>query len=310
MRVRSGWVRRSEGSNWRVLIHCSVLRLESANSTTAHHWACLDGRLPRSGNEVVSALVPEHRLRPVERHTLAQQVMQRLVEYVSGGNLKPGAVLPSQHTLAKELGVSRPVLREAIQGLASIGVLEIRPGSGCYVSAATGRANPEVLFEILTHEAAQEALEARMVVEVELAGLAARRAMPSDFHAAENALQRLHDAIVKGGETSELTFEFHRILASAGHNAFLQRMSELLDQARVAQFMRVEAEIPDVRAGEYESHRGLYEAIRSGDPERARSAMREHLEVAHGFEERVSRLRRLHAEGSLRTAIDTQTRGR
>ena len=251
--------------------------------------------------------MPEHRLRPVERHTLAQQVMQRLVEYVSGGNLKPGAVLPSQHTLAKELGVSRPVLREAMQGLASIGVLEIRPGSGCYVGAATRRANPEVLFEILTHEAAQEALEARMVVEVELAGLAARRAMPSDFHAAESALQRLHDAIGKGEETSELTFEFHRILASAGHNAFLQRMSELLDQARVAQFMRVEAEIPDVRAGEYESHRALYEAILSGDPERARATMREHLEVAHGLEQQVSRLRREAGEKQISLTIDRPT---
>jgi GntR family transcriptional repressor for pyruvate dehydrogenase complex len=151
--------------------------------------------------------------------------MQRLVEYVSDGNLKPGDVLPSQHTLSKQLGVSRPVLREAVQGLASVGVLEIRPGSSCYVGAATERANPEVLFEILTHEAALEALEARLVVEVELAGLAASRAMESDFHAAERALERLHDAVAQGRETSEFTLEFHRILASAGHNDFLKRMS-------------------------------------------------------------------------------------
>jgi GntR family transcriptional repressor for pyruvate dehydrogenase complex len=267
-------------------------------------------RSAQPGNGVVSTLVPEHRLRPVERHTLAQQVMQRLVEYVSDAKLKPGDVLPSQHTLCTQLGVSRPVLREAIQGLASIGVLEIRPGSGCYVGSATGRANPEVLFEIVTQEAAQEALEARMVVEVELAGLAASRAMASDFHAAENALERLHDAVNQGKETSELTLEFHRILASAGHNTFLQRMSELLDQARVAQFMRVEAAIPDVRAGEYESHRVLYEAIRSGDPDRARAAMREHLEVAHGLEERVSRVRRLDAETHIFATIDTTTPGR
>ena len=95
-------------------------------------------------------MVPEHRLRLVERHTLAQQVMQRLVEYVSDGNLKPGDMLPSQHTMSKQLGVRRPVLREAIQGLESFGVLEIRPGSGCYVGRATERANPEVLVEILT----------------------------------------------------------------------------------------------------------------------------------------------------------------
>jgi DNA-binding FadR family transcriptional regulator len=46
--------------------------------------------------------------------------------------------------------------------------------------------------------------------------------------------------------------------------------------------------LPDIRAGELESHLALLEAMRSGDPDRARAAMREHLEVAHGFEERVS----------------------
>jgi GntR family transcriptional repressor for pyruvate dehydrogenase complex len=178
-------------------------------------------------------------------------------------------VLPSQHTLSKQLGVSRPVLREAMQGLASAGVLEIRPGSGCYVGRDTERANPEVLFEILTHEAAQEALEARLVVEVELVGLAAKRAMESDFHAAERALERLREAVAEGRETSEITLEFHRILSSAGRTTFLQRMSELLDHARVAQFTRIEAAMPDVRAGEYESHRGLYDAVLSGDPARA-----------------------------------------
>lgn len=251
-------------------------------------------------------MVSKHPLRPVERHTLAQQVMQRLVEYVTDGDLKPGDVLPSQHMLAKQLGVSRPVLREAVQGLASVGLLEIRPGSGCYVGAATARANPEALFEILTHEAAQQALEARKVVEVELAGLAASRATESDFHAAERALERLNETAARGRETSEITLDFHRILASAGHNAFLQRMSELLDHARVAQFTRIEAAMPDVRAGEYESHRALYEAILSGDPARAREAMREHLEVAHGLEERVSWLKRQSDEKQPPPPIDTE----
>jgi DNA-binding FadR family transcriptional regulator len=231
--------------------------------------------------------VPQ-RLEPIERKTLAQVVMQRLVHYITNGDLRPGDALPSQHLLASQLGVSRPVLREGLQGLASIGLIDIRPGSGCYVGAVSARTDPAMLFEILTHEAALEALEARMVVEVELAGLAARRATDADWQAVEHALDQLREAIVQHRETSELTLTVHRLLAAAGHNAFLQRMSQLLDKARVAQFTRIEAALPDVKAGEYESHLALYEAIRSGDPERARAAMREHLEVAHGHEERVS----------------------
>jgi GntR family transcriptional repressor for pyruvate dehydrogenase complex len=246
-------------------------------------------------------MLADHRLRPVERHTLAQQVMERLVEFVTEGGLQPGDALPAQHQLAQRLGVSRPVLREAMQGLASIGFLEIRPGSGCYVGRTTSDADAHTLFEILTHEAALEALEARMVVEVELAGLAAQRATEADHRAIEEALLRLREAIVEERETSEITVVVHRLLASAGHNAFLQQMSQLLDQARVAQFTRVATALPDVKAGEYESHLALYEAICSGDPDRARAAMREHLQVAHGLEERI---------GGNTRRVDPQTRGR
>jgi GntR family transcriptional repressor for pyruvate dehydrogenase complex len=237
-------------------------------------------------------MVSQHRPRPVERYTLAQQVMQRLVEYVSDGGLAPGAVLPSQHELARQLGVSRPVLREAMQGLASVGFLEIRPGSGCYVGDASSRNDRDALFEIMSHEAALEALEARMVVEVELAALAADRATAADYGAVEAALEQLRTAICDGEETSAITLRIHQLIAAAGHNTFLQQMSRLLDQARVAQFTRVEAALPDIRAGEFESHRALLEAIRSGDRDRARAAMREHLEVAHGFEEHVAALKR------------------
>jgi GntR family transcriptional repressor for pyruvate dehydrogenase complex len=240
----------------------------------------------------------DHQLQPVERKTLAQVVIQRLMEYIESGELGPGDVLPSQHLLARQLGVSRPVLREAMQGLASVGLLKIRPGSGCYVAASPNSVNRAELFEILSHEAALEAMEARMVVEVELAGLAAERATEEDFAEVEAALDRLRLAIEANAETSEITSELHRLLASAGHNHFLHKMSQLLDGARTAQFTRIEAALPDIKADEFENHRILYEAIRSGDPDRARAAMREHLESAHGLEERVSWLKRQASSAS------------
>lgn len=246
----------------------------------------------------------DHALRPIQRATLAPQVMQRLIDYVSDGGLDPGDVLPSQHELARQLGVSRPVLREAMQGLASIGFLEIRPGSGCYVGRPTASSHDVDLFEIATHDAALQAWEARMTVEVELAGLAATRASEGDIRDVEAALDRIDAAVQNGEVTSELTLKFHQVLAAAGHNAYLVRMSELLDQARVAQFMRVESSLPDVKAGEFESHHVLLEAILSRDPEIAREAMREHLRVAHGHEERVSSLRR-QRENAAKSPIDS-----
>src|SRR5206468_4321677 len=103
------------------------------------------------------------------------------LEHIRNGNLSPGDALPSQHRLAQMFAVSRPVLREALQGLASTGVIEIRPGSGCYVRDPNPSGDVESFFEEFTHETALQVLEARMATEVELVGLAAIRATEADW---------------------------------------------------------------------------------------------------------------------------------
>ncbi len=231
-------------------------------------------------------------LRPVEKQTLAKAAMQRLLDLVQSGTLAPGDSLPSQHELARQLGVSRPVLREAMQGLAVAGLVEIRAGSGCYVADPTAQTDPEALFEVVTHEAAVETLEARLVVEVELAALAARRMTAVDRRAIEAILARLKRAVARGQPTVAITSDFHRALARAGHNAVLDKMARLLGRPRLAQGVRVEHALPDIAAGEYDSHRLLFDDVASGDPDRARGAMHRHLEIAHGWEDEVAALRR------------------
>ncbi len=229
-------------------------------------------------------------LEPVAKQSLSQAVMQSLVTYIKTGPLQPGDALPNQHELARQLGVSRPVLREAMQVLAARGLLTIKPGSGCYVSSLLD-APAETVLETLIHESALEALEARMVIEVELAGLAAERGAPDDFAMIDVILKRLERAVSQREDTAIITSDFHRELARAGHNAVLFRMSELLSRSRTAQGLRIEHALPDVRAGELESHRKLFEAVRAGGADLARAAMREHLELAHGWEEQVAGLR-------------------
>ena len=133
---------------------------------------------------------------------------------------------------------------------------------------------------MLTHETALEVLEARMVVEVELAGLAAERATASDFHRLETILKRLKRAVSRGQPTAQITSAFHQALTSAGHNAVLAKMANLLTRPPLAQGFRVEHALPDIMAGEYDSHLLLYQAVRTGDPTVARRALREHLEIA------------------------------
>ena len=166
----------------------------------------------------------DQHLKPIEKQSLAQTVLERLLSFIQSGEIRPGQPLPSQHALAEQLSVSRPILREAMQGLASMGVVEIRPGSGCFVRDPHATTEPEVLFDIFSHNGAIEVLDARMVVEVELASMAAVRATEEDF---EEMKKRFRVADVRNAglfETYGATpFDNFAVLASAYGRGGLRR---------------------------------------------------------------------------------------
>ncbi|MCA9861151.1 MAG: FadR family transcriptional regulator, partial [Thermomicrobiales bacterium] len=163
---------------------------------------------------------------------------------------------------------------------------------GVYVSDPAARPMDDGRIAIETHQAALEALEARMVVEVEMAALAAERATDEDFARMDRVLARLKRASARHQSTAQITSDFHRALARSCHNTILYRMGQLIARARVSQGIRVEHALPDIAAGEYQSHLVLREAIASRDPTIARAAMRRHLEVAHGWEDQISKHRK------------------
>lgn len=228
-------------------------------------------------------------LPPVERRTLANAVIDRLVDYVRTSPLGPGDLLPAQLELARQLGVSRPVLREALQGLASLGMIEIRQGSGVYVRDPTVLGSKS-LIDDETHFGVLQVLEARMIVEVEMAGLAAQRATPDDFTRMDDVLDRLKNAVAKNRKTSQITSDFHRALARSCKNSILFRVALMLASENEEQGIRVEAGLPQISAGEYASHLRLRDSVASGDPELAREEMRRHLEIAHGWEDQLMQL--------------------
>lgn len=240
-------------------------------------------------------------LEPVARQTLANTVMQRLLEYIRSGSVSPGEPLPSQDKLAARLGVSRPILREAMQGLASLGVLEIRPGSGCYVREPDALPGVDALVDVFSHEAALEVLEARMAIEVEGAGLAAARRTGQDLERLREILGRIRLGVERSASTVDATSEFHEALMQAAHNSVLARLGRLLRQPIRIGTLRIEHAMPETMEGEYEVHRVILDAVEAGDPERAREVMREHLTIAHGREHQIATGKRVSAadpEGS------------
>ncbi len=230
--------------------------------------------------------------RPLNRRTLGQQVFDELLELLQSGQLKPGDALPSQHELARSLSVSRPVLREAMQRLAAAGLVEIRHGSGCYVAQPSHNGSLDVLLASFTREAALEVIETRMIIETEMAALAATRASDRDLRRMEKALASIHRLREQGGLTVPGDVEFHQALAAASHNRVLGALWKQLHQPTYVESVRVQLAMPDVLEDSYDNHRILYDAVRSRDPERARATAREHLERAHGWAQQIDELRR------------------
>ncbi len=222
------------------------------------------------------------------RNTLAETTLRQMLDWLREGTFKPGSKLPSQNELVERLGVSRTGLREALQGMAALNLIEIRPGLGCFVKKVSTEyiVNADVLAVLLEKEAILHVMEARKILEAGIAALAAERATEQDFWLMEDALNRIEKAIERGEAVARLTPEFHYAIAKATRNCVLEKLVRSFTQLMVkgGELMESSAvDLADFRQHELESHRLLYEVIRKGNPQRAARAMVDHIEYSQAL---------------------------
>lgn len=239
---------------------------------------------------------PEERvsLQPAPRRKLSETVAQQLMEAFA--DLPPGAKVPSERELTRDLGVGRSTVREALNGLAVLGVLEIRHGQGAFITAqgptiAKGdeTAQPSSLTAALERGVTREFIEARLLVEVTVAGLAAERRTEDDLRQIEATLkvqeQRLRTADEDVEAVVGVASSFNLLIAAAAHNEVLAAMIESFVELMKERGPRLYA-LPDFGEWDLKEHRGIYEAVRDQDSERAAELMREHiLQLADRYRE-------------------------
>jgi GntR family transcriptional regulator, transcriptional repressor for pyruvate dehydrogenase complex len=212
-------------------------------------------------------------LRPAVRRTnLPATIANRLRAQIVSGELPPGSRLPGHRDLAAAHAVSVGSMREAISMLISNGLIETRAGQGTYVAASPQRAGPPRAGVPLLREEVEELTEARRVIEVQVAALAAERATPEQVEALRRATERMEAAAANPYEYPEADVDFHLVLAEAAGNRYLlQAMVDI--RALLRQDMELGAEAAIRRFGDLrpsvESHRRLLEAIADGDAARA-----------------------------------------
>jgi len=220
----------------------------------------------------------------IEHSRTADDVVVQIEGLVLEGVLRVGDRLPGERELARQVDVSRPILRDALKRLESRGLLVTRPGGGTHVADVIGQvfARP-VLDLIATHrKAAADYLEYRREVEAIAADYAARRATDDDLALLDAIVGRMLAAHEAGdfAEEAEIDVEFHNAVGECAHNIILLhtlRSCYRLLSDGIFHNRRLIFDLPGAREALLAQHRAIHDAISARDPSAARQAATDHM---------------------------------
>lgn len=228
---------------------------------------------------------------PIAQTPRYRLVAEAIARKIAEGGFPAGEKLPPDRVLVEELGVSRATLREALIALEVKGLIETRFGAGAYVTGsppdAALSASPEDpdarlarIVPVAPVTGPFEALEARRLVEGELAALAAQTISPAQLDALWGCLQALESA--ESGWDPEADARFHDVIAQAAGNAILGHLAAQFwrDQSENPLWAAIQTAVADsnTRPQLVAEHEAIIEALTEGDPEASRVAMQAHLD--------------------------------
>lgn len=209
---------------------------------------------------------------------LTHTLVAGLKEMISSGVLQPGSKLPPERELAKQFGVNRASIRQALKALDVMGIVHQRVGDGTYLTndASTTLRAPLDFLILVDGITFQELFEARRIVEPELAARAARRRTDDDVADLEKAVSLMKSN--PGADAQELAAQdlrFHEIIWKASGNRVCERMFSSLHGA-LSRSLRVTSSLRE-QGTPISAHDQICCAIKAGDDAAARKLMFEHL---------------------------------
>jgi GntR family transcriptional repressor for pyruvate dehydrogenase complex len=215
----------------------------------------------------------------IQSSRLYEQIVQQIEESILKGELSEGSQLPAERDLAKQFGVSRTAVREAIKALQEKGLVDAFPGRGTFITNETSNSMRRSLDRIIKSGEPNGwayLVEVREILEPEIAALAAVRATDQDLATLKEALDVMDNAGRDSDAYIEADLDFHLALAEAAANPIVLPLIDsivvLLREQRLLIF-RVEG---GPERGQHH-HRRILEAIERHDPQGARAAMQAHL---------------------------------
>jgi GntR family transcriptional repressor for pyruvate dehydrogenase complex len=221
-------------------------------------------------------------MEPIQTPSIPEAIVQRIIQMIGNGVWNPGDRLPPQRQLAHELNVGMSSLREALQTLQGMGVLELRHGQGTFVCH-----NPSQIVErclnlalVLDRDMVEDFLDARRAVEGGLAYLAAKRATEDQVAQLVNLIDGMKDAVDTSDDSKfeELDLAFHRLIAEMSNSNILQYLGSTLFET-LEEFIQV---VPHTPKG-WRQHAEVCTAIKNQDPDRSEKAMHDLVDATAAY---------------------------
>jgi GntR family transcriptional regulator, transcriptional repressor for pyruvate dehydrogenase complex len=219
-----------------------------------------------------------YEFKKIKKKTLPMSVVEQIQTLINQGQLKVNDKLPSERELSSKLGVSRPSIREAMRILESLGIVSVKSGSGAYLNSGYTTADDIAqIKERIEKYTYLELVEARKILESEIALLAAKNATANDFEAITEAYKKMEFS--KSDENAFIIadFAFHMAIADASKNRVLKAMLKTTRKLLVESNVAV-VKVPKQMEVVMHLHGRIMEDLLLHNGDKARADMLDHLE--------------------------------
>lgn len=218
------------------------------------------------------------KLAAIPRTTVTSAAFDALVQHIINGDWPQGTRIPPERELCQTLGIGRASLREALKALELLGMVESRVGDGTFVCPRSEFLSRPLLWAITGTDRAElrDLVEARLLIEEEIAALAAERASSQEIRRIGETIEELRVSLPIPEAALAADMHFHVALAEAAHNQILLNAVQLFRNI-MKHWIHLKLRGDGVPQQVLEQHQRIFVAIRHRDSEMARQAMRDHL---------------------------------
>ncbi|MDL2301184.1 FadR family transcriptional regulator [Lachnospiraceae bacterium OttesenSCG-928-D06] len=217
-----------------------------------------------------------NKLTNLKSKLLVEQIEEQIHKYILKEEISIGGKMPNEFQMAEMFGVGRSTIREAVKSLVSKGILEIRRGAGTYVIGTTPTAEDPLGLSGIEDKLslALDLVDVRMMLEPNIAELAARNATKAQIEELERVCTEVEDRIERGESYIQADIRLHTLIAEASGNKVMEQLIPIIDTA-VMMFVNVTHK--KLTKETITTHRAVVKAIAAGDLIGAKTAMTMHL---------------------------------